>query len=178
VSKGKVTIKGSKSTDKFIYLADQPQLVPVLTDWFYDEWGQSNSDSSWERMRRNLGEQLNKYKIPLTIVLLRDSQPIASASLKIHEMETHPQYLHWLGGVFVKPECRQQGIGSRLVDHTAGEAKRLKVNDLYLYTRNHERFYTRLGWQVIERPIFDGRIAIVMQRILSVEGRKEITNED
>jgi putative hydrolase of the HAD superfamily len=165
----KLTIKGSMSDDRYIFLADQPGLVPVLLDWFYDEWGRTDPDSSRERMRRILGEQLNKDKIPLTIVLLRDSHPIASASLKIREMETHPQYLHWLGGVFVQPDYRSQGIGSRLVKYTAGEAKRLKVNDLYLYTRSHERFYTRLGWQVIEKPIYDGRIAIVMQRILSVK---------
>ena len=26
-------------------------------------------------------------------------------------METHPQYLHWLGGVYVHPDFREQGIG-------------------------------------------------------------------
>jgi N-acetylglutamate synthase-like GNAT family acetyltransferase len=164
--------------DQFIYLADQPQLAPILADWFYDEWGRGDPGSSREKMRRNLRKYLNKDKIPLTIVLLRNSQPVASASLKIREMETHPQYLHWLGGVFVHPEYRQQGIGSRLVEYTIGEAQRLKVEDLYLYTRSHERFYKMLGWQVIERPIYDGRITILMKRRLSVKEGKEITNEN
>ena len=169
MTRDKLIINDIKSTDEFIYLADQPELLPVLTDWFYDEWGRSDPNSSQERMRRILGEHLNRDIIPLTIVLLRGSHPIASASLKIREMETHPKYLNWLGGVFVLPEYRQQGIGSKLVDYTASEAKRLKVNELYLYTRNHEQFYTRLGWQVIERPVYEGRIAIVMKRELSVE---------
>lgn len=160
---------GGESTDKYIYLADQPDLVPVLTNWFYDEWGSNNPNNSRDRIRGILLEHLNRDRIPLTIVILRDSNPIASASLKIREMETHPQYLHWLGGVFVHPDYRQQGIGSNLVDYTADEAKRLAVNELYLYTRSHERFYTQLGWQVIERPIYEDRIAIVMKRILSAE---------
>ena len=161
------------SADKYIYLADQPALIPVLADWFYDEWGRSDPSSSPERMGQILGGYLNKDKIPLTIILLRGSQPIASASLKIREMETHPQYLNWLGGVFVHPDYRDQGIGSQLVEYSANEAKRLQVNELYLYTRNHEEFYTRLGWQVIKKPLYEDRLAIVMRRILSVEAGKE-----
>jgi predicted N-acetyltransferase YhbS len=164
--------------DQYIYLADRPDLVPVLVDWFYEEWGRKNPVISRARIGRNLGERLNKDRVPLTIVLLRDSQPIASASLKIREMETHPQYLLWLGGVYVHPEYRKQGIGSRLVEYTAGEAQKHKVNNLYLYTRSHERFYSRLGWQVIERSIYEGRLAIVMKKILSVEIEKELTNDD
>ena len=158
----------SSPADQYIYLADQPELLPELADWFYDEWGGSDPNSSRERMKRILGEYLNRDKIPLTIVLLRDSQPIASASLKIREMETHTQYIYWLGGVYVHPHYRDQGIGSQLVEYSANEAKRLKVNELYLYTRHHENLYTRLGWQVIERPIYEGRIAVIMKRLLPV----------
>ncbi|MCJ7536833.1 MAG: GNAT family N-acetyltransferase [Anaerolineales bacterium] len=161
------------SADRYINLADQPALIPVLANWFYDEWGRRDPSSSPERMRQILGGNLNRDKIPLIIVLLRGSQPIASASLKIREIETHPQYLNWLGGVYVHPDYRDQGIGSQLVEYSANEAKRLQVNELYLYTRSHEEFYTRLGWQVIEKPIYEGCLAIVMRRILSVEAGKE-----
>ena len=163
------SVKKSNPADRFIYLADQPDLLPLLTDWFVGEWGRDNPGNSRHHIGRILTDHLNRDKIPLTIVLLRDSQPIATASLKIREMETHPQYPYWLGGVYVHPDYRQQGIGSQIVQYTANEAKRLKVIDLYLYTRSHEEFYTRLGWQVIERPRYEGRIAIVMKRELSVE---------
>jgi hypothetical protein len=59
----KLTIKGSMSDDRYILLAGQPGLVPVLLDWFYDEWGRTDPDSSRERMRRILGGHLNKDKI-------------------------------------------------------------------------------------------------------------------
>jgi GNAT superfamily N-acetyltransferase len=168
----------SESAEKYIHLADRPDLIPVLADWIYEEWGHNDSNNSPEKVRSHLIEYLNLDQIPLTTVIMRDSQPIASASLKIREMETHPQYLHWLGGVYVHPKYRQQGIGSRLVEHAAGEAKRLAVEDLYLYTRSHVRFYTQLGWQVIERPIYEGRLAIVMKRILSVDNKEENYNDN
>jgi len=159
--------------DKYIYLADRPELLPVLADWFYDEWGRGNPNSSPESMQRILREYLNKDQFPLTIVCTRNSKPIACASLKIQEMETHPQYIHWLGGVYVHPKYRNQEIGSQLVEYAANQAVNLNTKELYLYTRSHEDFYTRLGWQVIERPLYEGRVAIVMRRILSVAAGKD-----
>ncbi|MFN2214149.1 MAG: GNAT family N-acetyltransferase [Anaerolineales bacterium] len=156
------------ANDRYIYLADQPELLPTLADWFYNEWGRNDPDSSREKISTTLGQYLNRDHIPLTIVRLRGSQPIASASLKIREMETHPQYTHWLGGVYVHPDFRKQGIGSHLVEYSAELAKKLKVCHLYLYTRNHENFYTRLDWQEIERPTYQGRNTIIMKKNLSV----------
>lgn len=153
-------------SDKYIYLADRPSLVPQLARWFYKEWGQNNPHLSLETVEGKLRDRLNREKIPLVLVLLRDDLPIASASLKIREMETHPQYLHWLGSVYVLPEYRSQGIGTELVQYAASEARRLGVQDLYLYTRHRERFYARLGWKPIERPIYDGRPAVIMTRKL------------
>ena len=159
--------------EQYIYLADQPDLLPILADWFYNEWGRGDPKNSPESMRHILGDFLNRDQIPMTIVLLRDAKPIASTSLKFREMETHPQFLHWLGGVYVHPQYRNQGIGSQLVEYTTNEAKNLQVEDLYLYTRSHDTFYTRLGWQVIEKPLYDGRVTIIMKQNLTVKAEKE-----
>ena len=160
--------------DEYIYLADQPQLLPTLADWFYEEWGHNNPQSSRESMQRTLSEFLNKEQLPLTFVRMRDSKPIASASLKIREMVTHPQYL---GGVYVHPDYRGQGIGSQVVEFSAAQAIQLKVTDLFLYTRGHENFYARFGWRVIEEPVYEGRVVSIMKRKLTVASRKEQYND-
>jgi predicted N-acetyltransferase YhbS len=158
-----------KPQDRFIYLADQPDLIPQLAEWFYDEWGQNQPNLTQADFEGVLKERLNKDRLPLTLVLLRDSLPIASASLKIQEMETHPQYPHWLGSIYVLPQHRQGGVGSRMVQLSASAARQLGVKDLYLYTRSHEHFYARLGWQPVERTNYRGRHAVIMKRNLSVE---------
>jgi GNAT superfamily N-acetyltransferase len=61
---------------------------------------------------------------------------VATAALKIREMETHPQYEHWLGNVYVLPEFRAQGIGTTVIERAKHEAKRIGIRDLYLYTRD------------------------------------------
>jgi GNAT superfamily N-acetyltransferase len=146
------------------YLADCPELIPVLASWFYAEWG--GPDLSVERIERRLHERLNRDRLPLVLVGLRDQQPSASASLKIQEMDIRPQYLHWLGSVYVRPEERNQGIGSHLIEQAAREAQRLGVEDLYLYTTYSESLYARLGWVTIERIEYHGRLVVIMRRTL------------
>lgn len=162
-----------KLTGNYIYLADCPELIPVLAGWFFDEWGRHNSNLSQEIIEDNLKGRLNRDEIPLVLIHMLAGSPIASASLKIQEMETHPQYLHWLGSVYVLPEHRAQGIGSNLIRRIIEEARRLGVEELYLYTRKKEDFYSKLGWRSIETPIYHGCEVIIMVQTLSVDERKK-----
>lgn len=155
------------SSDKLICLADRQELIPTLSDWFYKEWSQNFPDLTQATIEVKLRERLNRDKIPLVQILLRDDSPIASASLKLREMETHPHYPHWLGSVYVLPEFRGGGIGTYLVKYAVAKAKQIEVETLYLYTRSKEDFYKQLGWQTIERPLYRGRQVAIMRQILS-----------
>lgn len=144
------------------YLVNHQELIPELASWFYDEWGRKDSNNSLEIITQRLQKRLNIDRAPLTLVGFSDKKAIASASIKIREMETHPQYEHWLGAVFIKPDFRGKGLGSQVVRHTVDVATRLKIERLYLYTHSHERFYDRLGWCTIERPQYHGRRVALM----------------
>jgi len=147
-------------------LADHPQWLPLLASWFYQEWGQNFPELTLEDYRDQFTTRLNRERLPLALVACLDGVPVATTSLKLNEMETHPQYLHWLGGVYTLPKYRRQGIGAQVIEAAAGQAGRLGVVDLYLYTRHSMALYERLGWATIERPIYRGREVILMRRIL------------
>jgi len=147
-------------------LADHPQWLPLLASWFYQEWGQNFPELTLEDYRDQFTTRLNRERLPLALVACLDGVPVATTSLKLNEMETHPQYLHWLGGVYTLPKYRRQGIGAQVIEAAAGQAGRLGVVDLYLYTRHSMALYERLGWVTIERPIYRGREVILMRRIL------------
>jgi len=148
------------------YLADHAELLHVLAAWFYDEWGQGDPPFNLKDFEAQFRARLHRDKLPLALVALNDGVPVATASLKMQEMETHPQYLHWLGGVYTLPEFRGQGIGSQVVEAAAVEAKRLGVEELYLYTRRNVDLYAKLGWMTIEQPLYLGKPVVIMRRRL------------
>jgi predicted N-acetyltransferase YhbS len=148
------------------YLADCPEWIGLLASWFYEEWGHRHAGNTVENVEERLKRLMNRDEVPLALVAFRGTKPAGSASLIVREMETHPHYLHWLASVYIHHTCRNQGLGSQLVQRAASEAKRLGVQELYLYTRSHERFYARLGWGVIERPHYHGREVAIMKRSL------------
>jgi N-acetylglutamate synthase-like GNAT family acetyltransferase len=144
------------------YLADQPELVPLLSTWFFNEWGRNNPALTVEVIEGRVRERLNRDKPPLCLVAFVENQPVATAALKIREMETHTQYAHWLGNVYVLPEFRAQGIGTAVIERAKYEAKRIGIRDLYLYTRDRAHLYARLGWETIEQAPYRGRRATIM----------------
>jgi GNAT superfamily N-acetyltransferase len=148
------------------YLAEYPELIPLLAAWFHAEFGRRSPDLSVERIERRLHERLNRDRIPFTLVGFLNQRPVASTSLKIRDMDTQPQYRHWLSTVYVQPDYRGQGIGSYLIEYTVREAARLGAEILYLYTSDRERLYSRLGWIVTDRVEYHGRSVVIMKRAL------------
>jgi len=64
--------------------------------------------------------------------------------------------------VFVMPEHRRKGIGSRLVERVMHEAGVLGVSTLHLFTPDMMPFYVELGWTIIERSHYRGEDICIM----------------
>jgi N-acetylglutamate synthase-like GNAT family acetyltransferase len=75
-----------------------------------------------------------------------------------------------LASVYVDERYRRQGIGSALVRHAAHKAAELGVETLYLFTPDRESFYARLGWTILERTPFGGKMQVVMALDLASQG--------
>jgi len=147
-------------------LADRPDWVPLLASWFYEEWGQNWPELTLLDYQDQFTSRLNRDRFPLAVVASLDGVPVATTSLKLHEMDIYPQYPHWLGGVYTLPEYRRRGFGAQTIEAAVQQAVRLGATELYLYTRHSMALYDRLGWVTIERPVYRGREVILMKRIL------------
>ena len=86
----------------------------------------------------------------------------------VREVDTRPEYEHWLGAVYVHEPYRGQGIGALLVKTAAEKASKLGIDDLYLYTRHTETeaWYTKLGWVSLEKLTYQGHPATIMKKLL------------
>jgi len=143
-------------------LADHPEFLPTIAQWQHGEWGHLRPGDTVEDRRNRLETSCERDRIPLTVVAFNDGQPLGSASLIQHDMDTRLELSPWLASVFVAPEFRRQGIGARLVRRIMAEAGALNVPTLYLYTVHSEAFYASLGWTLPEHSAYREQTVAIM----------------
>jgi GNAT superfamily N-acetyltransferase len=144
------------------YLANHPELISTLAVWHHQEWAYLRPGESLEARTVRLRDACSHKAIPTVVIAFADSVLLGSAMLISHDMDTRMDLSPWLAGVFVLPEHRRRGIGVALVQRIIDEARTLGVQRLYLYSPSAERFYSRLGWTVVERTSYRGAEVVVM----------------
>lgn len=148
----------------FMNLADRQDMIPVVTNWYYDEWGDPKSENSYEMILERVKSQLSRDSVPLTILALQNTSVVGVAQLKMQEMKTYPEDTYWLGGVFVKPEVRGRSVGTALVHEIIRLAKSFGVTKLYLQTEQFDGgIYKKSGFNPLERVIYKGIDVLVME---------------
>ncbi|HEU5245900.1 MAG TPA: GNAT family N-acetyltransferase [Candidatus Udaeobacter sp.] len=150
------------------YLANCPELVGELARLSWKEWQEvyQQRKQTLEDSLKNYRDRMNTDRLPLTLVALHGGELVGMVSLRFHDMDTRPDLDPWLGGLLVQ-EWRNRGVGTMLMHRATGEARRLDVPRLYLWTHSAEGLYHKLGWQVVERSHYFGKEAVVMQIGLS-----------
>lgn len=146
------------------YLADHTEVIPILAQWFYKEWAYLHPGKTLADVEQLIGERINTNKIPLALVAFDNRELLGTVCLKVHDMDTRLDLSPWLAGLYVSAPWRRQGIGATLVSAIEKEARELGVERLYLHTPESETFYSKLGWQVKERPQYHGYPVSLMQK--------------
>jgi GNAT superfamily N-acetyltransferase len=134
-------------------LAEHPELLRTVAGWIYNEWWTAVDGANVGHVSDLLQTHLIRDQIPLTLVASLELGPVGTATLLAHDVDTDewPELSPWLAAVYVMPEYRHRGIGAALVNAIVAQATVLGVGVLYLSTVGREEFYTRLGWQVVDR---------------------------
>lgn len=143
------------------YLADHPDLVPILAEWHHRQWSYLAHAATLNQRIARL-RQHGRGALPTSFVALLDGAPVGSAALVDNDMTDQSALTPWLANVYVVPEARRHGIGAALVRRAAQEAYALGYHDLYLYTEDQTHFYAQLGWQTVDRRRYRGYLMSVM----------------
>lgn len=148
---------------KISALADCPHLSPVIAQWHFGEWGHLYPGGTVDGWLHHIRTRMNADRIPMTVVALDDEEePVGTAALTEHDMETRPELSPWLGGVYVIPPARRSGVARALVRHVMARAADFRIRDLYLYTNGAEGLYQKLDWRVLSREPYMGREVTIM----------------
>lgn len=152
---------------KIQFLADYPAAIPLLANWYYQEWGHEVPGNTPEKEAEKLKAYLHTDPLPLLLLAMEEQTVLGAAQLKYREMERYPEKEHWLGGVYVAPAHRGQGIAATLIQRLVSFAKEQNVRTLYLQTEHLDGgLYLRLGWTPIETVNNHGVEVLVMEREL------------
>lgn len=149
---------------KIEYLANHTELIPTIAELFYREWGYLYPNQTLDDVIIRIQERTNTDKIPLALVAFQDEEFVGTVCLKEHDMDTRPDLTPWFAGLYVVKSKRGQGIGSKLVCAIEKRAGELGIDTLYLYTPESETFYHKLGWKVLERPLYHSCRVSVMRK--------------
>ena len=104
----------------------------------------------------------NDNFVPTTFLAI-DGELLGSAAIVANDMETRPELSPWLASVYVAAQHRNNGIGSKLVNHVVEQAKLNDINKLYLMTPDKKYFYQALGWKHIDEERYHGFNVTIME---------------
>jgi GNAT superfamily N-acetyltransferase len=150
-----------------VYLVDRPDVVPTLGRWHHDEWASRTPHLALEDRVAGFRARARPSGVPTGFVALSDGVPVGCACLVEHDLDNRQDLSPWLATVLVAPSYRRQGIGSALTVRVTDEARSLGFDTLYLFTFDQERFYSRLGWTLLDRGEYRGAPVTIMVRHLA-----------
>ena len=154
---------------KLGYLAENKEAIPILANWYFDEWGYIEKGNSVDNITNKLNDYLNTDKMPLIILAIDGVEILGAAQLKYREMDIYPEKEHWLGGVYVAKKHRGNNIAKKIIQKVISDATKLGVNRLYLQTENKSGgLYKHLGWHPLEQVNYRGIDVLVMENEVSV----------
>ena len=153
---------------RFAYLDEHTEAIPTLARWHHDEWHAVTPNLSVADRIAGFTARARRGSIPLGLVALLDDLVVGMACLVECDVPSHCHLGPWLATVLVSPDHRRVGIGSALCVRATTEAQLLGVSQLYLFTFDKQRLYTRLGWSALEDASYVGRSGTVMMQRLAV----------
>lgn len=137
------------------YLARHPQHVAPLAALHVAEWRQFLPDWTYAMAFAELASHGEGPAIPSTVVALDGEVLLGSCSLLANDHDDIREFSPWLASLYVLEPHRCRGVGRALSGRIVADAAALGVGTLYLYTRDVQRYYERLGWKAHARCRFD-----------------------
>lgn len=134
---------------RIVLLADRPDLIPTLTDWFVAEWEPYYGADGPGDAASDLRGCLNRDTLPVALVALgADDTLLGTAALKEESVGSELGVGPWLAAFLVAPEHRGRGVGTALVAASEREAARLGFAEVYTSTDTVDGILKRRGWQL------------------------------
>ena len=155
----------SRSAVRIDYLAEHPEFIPTLAQETLDHYRDILRDETLEMRFAKLRSYTHTDSLPLALVASADGELLGMGTLREHDLPDREELTPWLGGMFVRPQHRRQGVGTALCGALEEKAWLMGFPVLYSFTLDQQRLYARLGWQHLQASWWLGHpVDIMMKR--------------
>ncbi len=141
-------------------LEERTDAAAVLAEWFIAEWPQYHR-------RRSLPDVASQFRlvsdVQQTLIAEIGDEVVGTVAVR-GRWEAAPEFPSpWIGGLFVVPQHRNQGIGSALVEAAIAEATVAGHSVVHMAVRVDPASYISRGWQVVG-TVFAGEESVTVLR--------------
>jgi predicted N-acetyltransferase YhbS len=134
---------------KIEYLADNTQFVPIVCDWFHEEWSYLNPSRTEQQLYDVVESRLTKGVIPTILIATENNELVGTVTLRNDEVEEETTLYPWLSSLYVAKNRRHKGVGELLTKACIEEANKNGFDKLYLFTDKEKlkKWYMKMGWK-------------------------------
>jgi GNAT superfamily N-acetyltransferase len=146
-------------------LSEHRTWVPSLALWLEREWPDWYGPDGPGDAADELNEAADPDRLPVAVVALLGGVPCGISTLRTTDAAAaQTGYGPWVGGGLVRDDLRGRGIGARLLEAMADEARRLGFATIYCSTRRAQRLLERGGWTPIGTITHEGAPLAIYRR--------------
>lgn len=126
-------------------LEERPNGAGLLAEWFMAEWPEYHRG-------KTLGDVSSMFRLrdtQRTLIAEIDGEIVGTIAIRNSWSDAPEIQTPWLGGLFVKPAYRRQGIAHELVDAALEAVWAAGHPAVHIALREGVDGYAARGWQVI-----------------------------
>ena len=139
-------------------LAQHPELLPLLAEWFVSEWPNWYGPGGRGNVKEDLAAfAASEATLPIGMVVFEGQVPIGAGALKAQSIPSHSHLSPWAAAGYVLPSRRGRGVGAVLLQGLVGKAQALGYEYVYCGTSTAESLLTRTGWLPLETITLEGK---------------------
>lgn len=143
------------------FLADHPDIIPMLARWFRDHWPDYYANKSQVDMEQDFLQEASRDRLPSRLVAFESKELVGTIVLREQRIEPLPGLQPELGGLYVLQSHRGHGIGTELIRTGMKLALDQGYETVYATTVVAAGILERLGWQFIRTVVHsDGRLSL------------------
>lgn len=148
------------------YLADHPEVLPVLEVWFNTEWPDWYGPGGHGDAAQDLLSCCARAALPVGVVGFLGDELIGVGMLKRTSVSGRPDLWPWAAGGLVRAPYRRRGMGAKLLSALEDVARGMGFKTIYCGTATSVSLLERCGWTYLAHSDAHREAVAVYQRTL------------